>query len=175
MKIIDYLPPILAEIREFKELARTEDLQLEAIRNGLESLVNELYVTTAKSVGLSKWENILGITNTNTDIEFRRFRILSRLNSFSFSLNQRLTALVGKDNYKIDYYFKEYRLKVSITLSTKEYENEVKRMLDEVVPANLIIDFELLYNTHDILSKYTHEQLNKYTHQQLRDDSKLNK
>lgn len=28
MKIIDYLPPVLAEIREFKELARTEDLQL---------------------------------------------------------------------------------------------------------------------------------------------------
>lgn len=43
-------------------------------------------------------------------------------------------------------------------------------MLDEVVPANLIIDFGLLYNTHEILGRFTHEQLSKYTHQKLRED-----
>ena len=48
-------------------------------------------------------------------------------------------------------------------------------MLDEVAPANLLIDFGLLYNTHEILGRFTHEQLSKYTHQKLREDARLNK
>lgn len=175
MKIIEYLPPVLAEIREFKILGESEDLQLDNLKTEINSLTNELFVTTAERVGLDRWEKILNISNSSTDIEFRRFRILSRLNSFGLTLNQRLSAIVGKGNYKVDYYFKECRLKVSLTLDTKEYEKEVRRMLDEVVPANLIIDFGLLYNTHEILGRFTHEQLSKYTHQKLREDAVLNK
>ena len=174
MKIIEYLPSVLAEIREFKVLGEAEDLQLDNLKTEINSLTNELFVTTAERVGLDRWEKILNITNSSTDVEFRRFRILSRLNSFGLTLNQRLSSIVGSGNYK-DYYFKEYRLKVSLTLDTKEYEKEVRRMLDEVVPANLIIDFGLLYNTHEILGRFTHEQLSKYTHQKLREDAALNK
>ena len=174
MKIIEYLPPVLGEIREFKILGEAEDLQLDNLKSEINSLTNELFVTTAEGVGLDRWEKILNISNSSTDIEFRRFRILSRLNSFGLTLNQRLTSIVGAGNYKIDY-FKEYRLKVSLTLDTKEYEKEVRRMLDEIVPANLTIDFGLLYNTHEILSRFTHEQLSKYTHQKLREDARLNK
>lgn len=175
MKIIEYLPPVLAEIREFKVLGEAEDIQLNNLKNSINSLTNELFVTTAESAGLDRWEKILNISNVSTDVEFRRFRILSRLNSFGLTLNQRLTAIVGENNYKIDYYFKEFRLKVSLTLDTKDYETEVKRMLDEVVPANLTIDFGLLYNTHNVLGRFTHEQLSKYTHKQLREDARLNK
>ena len=175
MKIIEYLPPVLAEIREFKILGESEDLQLNNLKYEINSLTNELFVTTAEGVGLDRWEKILNITNSSTDVEFRRFRILSRLNSFGLTLNQRLTSIVGTGNYKFDYYFKEYRLKVSLTLDTKEYEKEVKRMLDEVVPANLLIDFGLLYNTHKTLGRLTHKQLSNYTHKQLREDARLNK
>lgn len=175
MKIIEYLPSVLAEIREFKVLGEAEDLQLDNLKTEINSLTNELFVTTAERVGLDRWEKILNITNSSTDVEFRRFRILSRLNSFGLTLNQRLSSIVGSGNYKADYYFKEYRLKVSLTLDTKEYEKEVRRMLDEVVPANLLIDFGLLYNTHEILGRFTHEQLSKYTHQKIREDARLNK
>ena len=154
MKIIEYLPPVLAEIREFKVLGGAEDLQLDNLKSEINSLTNELFVTTAESTGLDRWEKILNITNSSIDVEFRRFRILSRLNSFGLT---------------------EYKLKVSLTLYTKEYEKEVRRMLDEVVPANLVIDFGLLYNTHEILGRFTHEQLSKYTHQKLREDAALNK
>lgn len=175
MKIINYYPEFLANIREYKQLGAIEDAELANIWEVLDKIRSELYINTAENVGLERWESILGIVNTSDDVEFRRFRILSRLNSTSLTLNQRLSAIVGTDNYKIDYYFKEYRLKVSLTLDTKEYEKEVRRMLDEVVPANLVIDFGLLYNTHEILGKFTHEQLSKYTHQKLRKDARLNK
>lgn len=165
----------MANIREYKQLGATEDAELANIWEVLDRIRSELYINTAESLGLERWESILGIVNTSDDVAFRRFRILSRLNSTNFTLNQRLTAIVGADNYKIDYYFKEYKLKVSLTLDTKEYEKEVRRMLDEVVPANLIIDFGLLYNTHEILGRFTHEQLSKYTHQKLREDAVLNK
>ena len=175
MKIINYYPEFLANIREYKQLGATEDAELANIWEVLDRIRSELYINTAESVGLERWESILGIVNTSDDVAFRRFRILSRLNSTNFTLNQRLTAIVGEGNYKIDYYFKEFRLKVSLTLDTKDYEAEVKRMLDEVVPANLLIDFGLLYNTHEFLGRFTHEQLSKYTHQKLREDARLNK
>lgn len=175
MKIINYYPEFLANIREYKQLGATEDTELTKLWEILDKIRNELYINTAENVGLERWESILGIVNTSDDVAFRRFRILSRLNSTSLTLNQRLSAIVGADNYKADYYFKEYRLKVSLTLDTKEYEKEVRRMLDEVVPANLLIDFGLLYNTHEILGRFTHEQLSKYTHQKIREDARLNK
>ena len=175
MKIITYYAEFLANIKEYKQVGATEDAELANIWEVLDKIRSELYINTAENVGLERWENILGIVNTSDDVAFRRFRILSRLNSTSLTLNQRLSAIVGADNYKADYYFKEYRLKVSLTLDTKEYEKEVRRMLDEVVPANLLIDFGLLYNTHEILGRFTHEQLSKYTHQKLREDTGLNK
>lgn len=175
MKIINYYPEFLANIREYKQLGATEDAELTKLWEILDKIRSELYINTAENVGLERWESILGIVNTSDDVAFRRFRIFSRLNSTNLTLNQRLSDIVGTDNYKIDYYFKEYRLKVSLTLDTKEYEKEVKRMLDEVVPANLLIDFGLLYNTHEILGRFTHEQLSKYTHQKLREDARLNK
>ena len=71
MKIIEYLPPVLAEIREFKILGESEDLQLNNLKYEINSLTNELFVTTAEGVGLDRWEKILNITNSSTDVEFR--------------------------------------------------------------------------------------------------------
>ena len=43
-------------------------------------------------------------------------------------------------------------------------------MLNRVVPANMVIDLDLLYNQHSDFDGLTHEELSVYTHQQLRDE-----
>ena len=45
---------------------------------------------------------------------------------------------------------------------------EVARMLDEMVPLNIVLDVSILYNTHRMLQPYTHAQLAQKTHYAIR-------
>jgi len=63
-----------------------------------------------------------------------------------------------------------YVLTVRVALTSKNVLSDVAKLLDRVVPRNLLIDLSLLYNKNNQLSKFTHEELKKYTHIQLREE-----
>jgi hypothetical protein len=50
----------------------------------------------------------------------------------------------------------------------EEYFDKMAKLLDELVPCNVVIQLELLYTTHKNLKKYTHKALSQYTHSQVR-------
>lgn len=59
-------------------------------------------------------------------------------------------------------------LRLRVDLSAKANYNDVVAMLQRVTPANILLDMDLLYNTHEVLSAFTHEQLAAFTHDQMR-------
>lgn len=61
-------------------------------------------------------------------------------------------------------------LTVRVALTSRNVLSDVAKLLDRVVPSNLLIDLSLLYNKNNQLSKFTHEELKKYTHIQLREE-----
>ena len=64
---------------------------------------------------------------------------------------------------------KEYTLKVRLALNVKSNYDDVAALLKRVVPANIIIDLDLLYNRYMDLN-YTHDYLSQYTYKQVRDE-----
>ena len=42
--------------------------------------------------------------------------------------------------------------------------------MKRVIPANMIMDIDLKYNTYAMLAEFTNKQLNTYTHKQLREE-----
>lgn len=172
MKLIDYLPPILKDIYEFQLLCGSGDAELAELKKHIDDSIKEMFVYTAENEGLTRLEKILNITvSTDDDIDYRRFRILTKLNGSERNLIKKIQIIVG-DDFDIDYYWSEYRLSVKLPLKNKKYLDAVKQMLDDTVPLNLIIDAVLKYNTYGMIKtkKLTYGALKKKTYNQIREE-----
>lgn len=147
MKLIDYLPPFLKNVREYKEIFRVVDDELEILSNRIDNILREVRINTAESYGLDRYEKIYGISNDTTDIATRRYNILNKKNNkLPYSLRwliHKLDSTVGKENYilKIDYNNRKIRIEIMSL-----YQNiavSLNKDLREQLPANMIIEVVL--------------------------------
>lgn len=173
--LMDYLPTVLREFEEFKQIMTVEQKQVDELWNMLYGILSEAFVDTAENTGLKRWETILNITPLDTDaIEVRRMRIQARMVEdvpYTWNnLKKMLGGLCGEDGYTLELKSKEYTLVIKVALTSKKMKEEVAAMCDRVAPANLILNIDLMYNTHGILRGYTHRQLRQFTHGQLRNE-----
>lgn len=174
-KLIEYLPGVMQQLEEFKVLMAAEQKQIDGLWNIIYKMLDEAFVDTAEDIGLKRWETILKITPLDTDsVEVRRLRIHAKMIEdipYTWSSFKRmLSSLCGEDGYSIELKNKEYTLVIKVALTTKQMKDEVSKMADRVVPVNMILDIDLMYNTHGILRGYTHKQLKQFTHGQLRNE-----
>lgn len=174
--IRDYWPEFLARVREFSVLADAEDIELEALRQAIDDVLNDQFIATATERGIARREAILGIVPYGDDtLETRRFRVAGKwLNRLPYTyrmLQERLNALLGEGHYVIELHKEPYTLTVKIELVVKRQFDAAQEMLREVVPANLKLIVELRYNQHQKLAQYTHGDLGSYTHGAIREEA----
>lgn len=173
--LIDHALPVLREFGEYKALMEAEQQQIDTLWNLAHAFLDEALVDRATGEGLKRWEKILGITCLDTDeVRVRRLRIQAKIMEdvpyTEAVLRNILTGLCGEENYTIDVKYEEYRVTIRVALVSKKMKDEVITMAERVVPANMILDIDLMYNTYGILGGYTHRQLREYTHRQLRNE-----
>lgn len=170
-----YIPPDRKDFREFNEIAKVENIELKEFWNSIESGFNDQFLQDMTVDGVKRWESMLNITPKGTEtLEDRKFRISNRLfDDLPYTmrtLQARLNALCGKNGYKIDLKNNEYKITIKVELTVKHQVEEIRKVLSKMIPANMIQYVELIYNTHEMLSKYTHEELSQFTHYQLREE-----
>jgi len=159
LKIIDYLPPVLRDIGDFAEIANAEQAQFDAFDAARGGMADDLFLTTLTENGAKRWESIMNITSKGTDsLETRKFRILVKFNEQTpytmAALREKLANLCGEDGYTAVLDAGTYTLTVRVALTAKGFYDEVDALLKRVVPANLIVDLSLLYNTWDDLEGF---------------------
>ena len=169
------VPDVLKDVREIKALINTENSEMNLLSAALALYLNNTFVDSADEYGIGRWESILNILPKLTDtLDERRFRVLSRINEqlpFTLrSLEQQLSTLCGPEGYTVELFHEQYLLKVRVALTAKSKIEDVRALLNRIVPANMVIDLDLLYNQHSDFDGFTHEELSVYTHQQLRDE-----
>lgn len=174
-KIQDYWIPELREIVEFKEIANTENVELENLWTRTDDVLNNQFILTTTKEGISRYEKMLGIVPFADDtLESRRFRVLARYNEqlpYTYrTLISRLNLLCGPNGYALTLKPNEYSLKVLIELTNKRMFDEIQILLKQIVPANLTIEVALRYNQHKQLKKFTHGELKQFTQLQLREE-----
>ena len=118
---------------------------------------------------------MLNISRRETDaLDDRRFRIKSiYLGDTPYTertLLEKLEMLVGTGNVTVDIDVENSKVAVRLSLSRKNKIAEVEKMIDRMIPLNMVIDSDLLYNTHERLGVHTHEYLSKFTHQGLKEN-----
>lgn len=169
------VPDVLKDVREIRAIMQAENVETDDLNKAVALYLDNTYLMNADAYGIERWEAIIGLTPKLTDtLDERRFAILARINEqlpFTLrSLEQQLATLCGADGYHIDLDHNAYTLTVRVALSAKSMIDAVRALLNRVVPANMVIDVDLLYNKHSTLSGYTHKELSDYTHGQLRDE-----
>lgn len=174
-KLQDYLPPILLETCEFPLLCSTSQVEIDALIQSTEEVLNSQFVMTAPERGIERYEAIYGITPQDTDtLEERRFRILSRINTqlpYTIRmLRQRLQALCGGDGYSLAVDYGAYTLTVRVALTENRNLQATQDVVAEMAPANMVVSCTLMYNQNEMFTHFTHAQLAAYTHNQLKSE-----
>lgn len=173
--ILEYLPEFLKEVKEIVIHAKAVEPELAQLWEAAENAYNDQFLYTMTENGIKRWEKMLNISPMGTDsLEDRRFRIINRVNAqlpYSYRMiESHLTQMCGADGYKMTYDKNTWVLEIRLALTSKKQFSEVQSMVAEMIPTNIILSVDLLYNTHEILGQFTHEQLAQYTHDQLRNE-----
>ncbi len=173
--LIKYLPGILQDVKEYKALAETQNPEALSTWVELENVLNDQFINESTANGVNRWEKILKIKPLDTDtLDERKFRVLSKLNEklpyTMRNLNKQLTFLCGQDGYSITSDNDNFTIAVRVALTSKKNYAEVEKLLDRVIPCNMLLDLSLLYNQHSAFKLFTHAQLKSFTNYQLRNE-----
>lgn len=175
INLIEYVPPILAETKEFQVICAAENAEIERLRTAYLNLFADQFIQTATENGIARLEKIMGIVPKGTDsLEVRRFRLLARkqekLPYTKWTLPEQLVALCEADGYSftVDYAAREIAVRVALT--AKGMYDAVELLLLKQRPANMVIDLSLMYNQNLNLHPFTNAQLRTYTNNQLRNE-----
>lgn len=148
MSLINYLPPFLREIREYKEIMNVGDIEIDKIKNQVENLKEEMNIANASEYVIKRYEKILGIKN-NADLNLDERKLIIRnlfLNRAPYTvlwLKNKLESICGKDNYDISIDYNNYFINIQIGYLFKEATEELRKDLINIIPANLnlLVDF----------------------------------
>lgn len=149
-KLINFLPPKIAQIEEFKEIMDTETIELEIIEKGQQRILHENFIDTATEYGIRHQEKLFKIRAdlSNETLEFRKLRIKNRkIDKVPFTyrfLENKLDNLFGEDNYKLEVLNNEYVLKVEINTFDWNIFNEIVDNFRTIIPCNMILNSTLI-------------------------------
>lgn len=178
-QLINYLPDFMQEIKEMQVIMSIEDVFLtgegDNLNVAVKNVFKDQFINTSTENGVTRYEDMLGIISKATEsLDVRQFRIFAKFNeTLPYTvpkLKEQLTTLCDVDGYLVSVDVVNFILVVKIALKRKNMFEEVGKMLERMVPLNMIIDLDLIYNKHSTLGKFRHCDLAKYTHRQLKDE-----
>lgn len=174
-KLIDYLPPIMQNFSEFKQIMKVEQPEMDLLDAGIQRVLDNAFIADCDGYGIKKYEAILHILRDADDtLDLRKLRVLIRWNEFApytyRVLIRKLNVICGVNGYDILPDLENYILKISIHLSVVKQRAEVERFIERVIPMNMNYEVTIKYNTHKVLTNYTHKYLSRYTHKQIREE-----
>ncbi|WP_060210496.1 putative phage tail protein [Sporosarcina koreensis] len=139
--MLDTLPRYYDDSPEVDAIITTSAEQVDRMRQRARELTDQYYVRTATH-GLDDWERVLDLPpRPNSSLEFRRNRILARLNGTAPATVRYLTdvvnAHVADKSARIVEYNGEYRFEAEINVDNVIDTEEIRRDIEEVKPAHL--------------------------------------
>lgn len=174
VSLLDYWTPILRNLKDFKEIANAEEPELTYLLEAISRTLANTFIETADEYGIKRFEKLMGIYPEDGDtLETRRFRLQVKWNSeVPYTLETLITqieSVCGNGGYNVVLDEQHYILTVKLALSNEKNIETIEKLLDRVVPANLIT-VVTIFNTHSVVGNYTHEHLSAYTQLNVKED-----
>ena len=173
--LLEYLPQYMQEFLHIQHIMNAEQPEFDLAWGESTNALNNMFISHANENGIKRWEKMLGISPKDTDtLEERRFRIQTYFQQdmpYTLTkLKEALTIMCGTGNFSIDLQPNNYHIEIKLALTNANNHQEVVKVLEKMIPANLTQNVQIMWNTHTVLSAFTHAQLSAYTQQQLRNE-----
>lgn len=142
--LCQHWPPWFREILDFQALCQTEGEELHSLAVAMERVRANLFVQAMDEATAAEWEAIFHIVpNPVTEtLAFRRDRILNRLSMrppFTLPfLCQRLDALFGPENWKVEMDYPNYTLYVEAAVEDRQYFSELSVTMELIKPCHIV-------------------------------------
>jgi hypothetical protein len=175
VNLLQYLPEFLRAFAEFREYAKIDTPEFEALWAATQNLLKELFVATAETFGLERWERILKLKPKKDDTPAeRRFRILSKFEESPpytlRSLHKTLTNLCGKGRYELTVDSGANTIQLLVELVSKSNFRVAEEFVRRISPANMEIFISLRYNQWLALGNITWTQASAKTWEEVRSE-----
>ena len=169
-----HLPLFIQEYLQIKSIMNAEEPEIQKLNDESKIVQDNMFVTSTNEDGIKRFEKMFSIVPSSSDtLETRRARVMTRYTTTAtytmHGLIERLNTICGVDNYMIEFIPNEYRIKIAFSLRVKDLMKTIESMMYEMIPANMICECTLQYNTHETLSKYPSYILEQLTHKELSD------
>lgn len=145
MKLNNYVPKIYNNNREMNAIINAEEKDFEQIlKLQIRNSFKNNFINTADSDGLTRFEALFSITPDleNEDLEFRRQRLWNRINSNPIYtetyLKTKLDELLKPGNWSYEINYNEYTLDIYSLRPGKLWLNELKALLEKIMPCNIV-------------------------------------
>lgn len=151
-RMFSYYPFVVQQILEFQAIIQSEGFEVDFLKNDIQLLVNEAYLTTMSEERVSSWEKALGMHySPNDTLQDRRDAIIARIRGQgklnTTLINSIVNAFTGGTATS---YIENSTLyvRVSHPLDNKQYKfTNVRRELAKKVPAHLGLEVFRGYST----------------------------
>ncbi|WP_270167611.1 putative phage tail protein [Paenibacillus sp. SYP-B4298] len=140
----EYWPEIYQTIKDFEELAKTEDVELQLLEGAVAQQLADQFVLTSTVQAIRRRELMLGIKAdpTTETLEFRRRRILNRYQTkppFTIRfLQQQLDMLAGSGMTLASVDVQNFILTITTNVSNAGVFAEISHTVETTKPANLV-------------------------------------
>lgn len=139
--LMDALPRYYDDSPEVDAIMGANAIEIGRIRRNAREVTDQFYVNTATH-GLDDWERVLALSpRPNSSIQFRRNRIIARLNGTAPAtvayLTEVVNAHVADKSARIVEYNGEYRFEAEIPVDQLRDTGVIYREINDVKPAHL--------------------------------------
>lgn len=177
-RLIDYLPPFLAEYREYKRIMNVIWYEISekngSILKRADRLLMNTFVDETDLEGVKRWEKLLNIIpDAEMTLEDRResvkVKLAGRRPFTKRKLEEILNQIAGAGEYTA-VMTDTFQLTVKLAITSKYKRGAVSDLIRQIAPANIELIVDLLYHQHEEFEDYTHGDLSVYTHHDLREE-----
>lgn len=174
MKLIEYLPEIIQEIREYRILNESLQKIINDLWEQQEWLMKSYYLDSETPLSiLEKWEEDLGINALTTeDQEERLFRLrLYTATKTPYTLNHLKEFLQEHCQYyhvAVDY--EKLILEIKIGVESWNKLEIITSYVDKIAPANLVRNLIQYYNIWNEVKEKSYEEMKEKTYQEVLED-----
>jgi len=143
-RIYQYLPEYYRRIEDFRELDKSESMELDLLQGAVDQLFHDQYVMTSSLGAIRRREQMLGIQSdpSTESLDFRRRRILNRYQTkppFTIQyLQKQLDRLVGSGMTIVSVDPQQFLLTVTANVDNANVFREVLYTVETIKPANLV-------------------------------------
>ena len=171
-------PQVIKNIPDIRKIYEINDPQIEELDTDTDQLDSDLIADLMSDDALKHWESIYHINVMDDEsLDDRRTKVKGKMLErppYSYRVLVRNLNNLLPSGY--DLYINEdlTYIQVKVVLTAKYLLANVQKLLDDMVPLNMVLDVILKFNTYGVLGLHTHEQLASYTYQELRDEPLMN-